>query len=102
VELHTAMTRLDRVDAALAAIDKKFLHDTDKVTQLESLLRGNPQLTDKQLSTYADKLFGDQAEKALQKLAKTAQAKSASKPANAKLSKDHRVLSGGAFDFFND
>jgi hypothetical protein len=69
-ELHTAMLRLDRVDNALKQVNPAFLDDIEKVVQLESLLKGNPKMTDSQLSDFAAKLYGGDVEKAIANLAK--------------------------------
>lgn len=68
VELHGAMTRLDRVDSALEKINPAFMDDLEKITELEGLLKGNPKLTDDQLLKYATKLYGNDVEKAIANL----------------------------------
>lgn len=98
VELHTAMIRLDRVDAALGSVDEKFLNDTDKVAELESLLRGNPKMTDDQLVKKANQLFADQTEKALKELEKSVSKRD--KPSKKNDALQHK-LRQNSFDFFD-
>ena len=75
VELHTSLTRLDRVDQSLDKIDPSLKEDDDKVMTLESLLRGNPKMSDEQLSEAAEKLYGNDVSKAVKNLEKKVEPK---------------------------
>lgn len=86
LELHSSMVRLDRVDNALGKVDAKLLEDDQKVLQLESLLRGNPQITDEQLLDTATKLWGTDVDKAVVNLSK----KVATEKKPPKIEKSHK------------
>jgi hypothetical protein len=70
--LHETNLRLDRAEAAIGQVNASYVEDDDKVLQLESLLVGNPQLTDEQLVDYATRLWGNDVEKAVVELEKKA------------------------------
>lgn len=70
VQLDLSMKRLDRVDAALEKVNPEFLEDDDKVLALESLLRGNPKMSDKELEESASRLWGQSIKKAVKNLEK--------------------------------
>jgi hypothetical protein len=68
LELHSSLTRLDRVDKALEKINPEYLNDDNKVLTLESLLRGNPGMSDTDLFDTASKLYGNDVQKAVANL----------------------------------
>lgn len=104
LELHNSLTRLDRVDNALKQINPSFIEDDAKVLQLESLVKGNPQITDEQILDMATKLYGNDVEKAVVNLAKKSpvikeKAKPMEKPHNYKSKLNHI---GSNINFFDD
>jgi len=100
LELHNSLTRLDRVDNALNNVNPSFLDDDQKVLTLESLLRGNPEMSDNDLKEMAAKLFGGDVEKAVANLTKKTPAP------ERKIEKPHvykdKKNSPNHIDFFND
>lgn len=104
LELHNSLTRLDKVDNALKQINPSFIEDDSKVLQLESLVRGNPQMTDDQILDMATKLYGNDVEKAVVNLAKKAPVSKETAKATDKPHKFHSKLNhiGSNINFFDD
>jgi hypothetical protein len=100
LELHNSLSRLDRVDNALNTVNPSFLDDDQKVLTLESLLRGNPEMSDNDLKEMAVKLYGGDVEKAVANLTKKTPAP------ERKIEKPHvykdKKNSPNHIDFFND
>lgn len=74
-QLHTNLVMLDRVEGTLKQVDPNLLNDDNALTQLASLVRGNPNMTDEQMLATANKLWGNDVSKAVENLTKKVKVK---------------------------
>lgn len=98
-QAHVAFRNQDRTIATLKRINPDFADDQSKQTVLMSLLQGNSEMTDKELSEYANKLWGNDISKAVENLQKKAELKNPKQP---KMDYKPKWNSPGKVDFFND
>lgn len=98
-QAHVAFKNQDRTIATLKDINPDFAVDENKQTVLMSLLQGNPEMSDKELKEYANKLWGNDVSKAIENLQKKA---APSNPPQPKMTFKPKQNAPGRVDFFND
>lgn len=79
-EAHTLFGNQDRAFTVLESIDPKYTQDDSKLKTLESLLMGNPKMSDEELYSFASKLWGNDVSKAVENLQKKVPQKTDPRP----------------------
>ena len=96
LQTHNEYVAQDRSIAALEQVSKGMSQDDDKFWTVVSLVRGNPRMTDDELSNQVTRLFGNDVQKAAKNLEKHKPKKEQPKSQEYK----PKVFSNGSVDFF--
>jgi len=98
LQLHQAYEIQDRAFEALEAVNPELIKDESKLITVESLLKGNPQLSKDDLQNHVAKLWGSDVEKAVANLKPRIEKKVVEEP---KQEYQPKILSTGKVDFFS-